>query len=86
MQLRDHKTKRPILLAATLSAAGSRIVPAMNAFATELYKHLTQNDANLIFSPFNIATALSMALAGARGGALLADVARSLTTEAMNCL
>jgi serpin B len=39
----------------------------MNAFATESYKHLTQNNANLIFSPFNIATALSIALAGARG-------------------
>ena len=57
----------PVLLAAALPAADSHIVPAMNAFTTASYKQLTQGDANLIFSPFNIATALSMALAGARG-------------------
>jgi len=57
----------PILLAAALPAADSRIVSAMNAFTTESYKQLTRNNANLILSPFNIATALSMALAGARG-------------------
>ena len=57
----------PILLAATLPAADSRIMPAMNAFTTASYKQLTQGDANLILSPFNIATALSMALTGARG-------------------
>jgi serpin B len=57
----------PILLAAALPAADPHIVPAMNTFAIESYKQLTQTDANLILSPFNIATALSMALAGARG-------------------
>src|ERR1017187_10532156 len=57
----------PILLAAVLPAADSRITPAMNAFTTASYKRLTGRDANLILSPFNIATALSMALAGARG-------------------
>ena len=57
----------PILLAAALPAADSRITPAMNAFTTACYKQLTGRDANLILSPFNIATALSMALAGARG-------------------
>ena len=57
----------PILLAAALPAADSRIMPAMNAFTTASYKQLTQGDANLILSPFNIATALSMALTGARG-------------------
>ena len=57
----------PILLAAALPAADSRIAPAMNAFTTASYKQLTGRDANLILSPFNIATALSMALAGARG-------------------
>src|SRR6516225_6345963 len=57
----------PILLAAALPAADSRIVSAINAFTTESYKQLTRNNANLILSPFNIATALSMALAGARG-------------------
>jgi serpin B len=39
----------------------------MNAFTSEAYKQLAQGGANLILSPFNIATALSMALAGARG-------------------
>jgi serpin B len=57
----------PILLAAALPAADSRITPGMNAFTTAAYKQLTGRDANLILSPFNIATALSMALAGARG-------------------
>jgi serpin B len=56
-----------ILFAAALPAAESPNVPAMNAFTIELYKQLTRSDANLILSPFNIATALSMALAGARG-------------------
>ncbi len=57
----------PILLAAALPAAESRITPAINAFTIAAYKQLTGGDANLILSPFNIATALSMALAGARG-------------------
>ncbi len=57
----------PFLLAAALPAADSRIMPAMNAFAAESYKQLARGDANLILSPFNIATALSMVLAGARG-------------------
>jgi len=39
----------------------------MNAFTIASYKQLAPGDANLILSPFNIATALSMALAGARG-------------------
>ena len=57
----------PILLAAALPAADSRIMPAMNDFTVESYKQLARGDANLILSPFNIGTALSMALAGARG-------------------
>jgi serpin B len=57
----------PILLAAALPAADSRITPAMNAFTTASYKQLMGSGGNLILSPFNIATALSMALAGARG-------------------
>jgi serpin B len=57
----------PILLAAALPGADSHITPAMNAFTTASYKQLSPGDANLILSPFNIATALSMALAGARG-------------------
>jgi serpin B len=57
----------PILLTAALPAADSRITPAMNAFTIDCYKQLTGGNGNLILSPFNIATALSMALAGARG-------------------
>ncbi|MGA3238027.1 MAG: serpin family protein [Bryobacteraceae bacterium] len=57
----------PMLLTAALPAADSRITPAMNAFTTASYKLLKGGDGNLILSPFNIATALSMALAGARG-------------------
>src|SRR5271157_3274872 len=57
----------PILLAAALPGADSRITTAMNAFTTASYKQLMGGDANLILSPFNIATSLSMALAGARG-------------------
>jgi serpin B len=57
----------PILVAAALPAADSHIMPSMNAFTTACYKQLTGGDGNLILSPFNIATALSMALAGARG-------------------
>ena len=56
-----------LLLAAALPAADSRMAPAMNAFTTASYKQLMGGDANLILSPFNIATALSMVLAGARG-------------------
>src|ERR1700733_14689189 len=57
----------PILFAAALPAADSRMTPAINPFATASYKQLARGDENLILSPFNIATALSMALAGARG-------------------
>lgn len=57
----------PILLAAALPAADSHIMPAMNAFTTAAYKQLAGGDGNLILSPFNISTALSMLLAGARG-------------------
>ena len=57
----------PILLAAGLPAADSRITPAVNAFTTDAYRQLARGDSNLILSPFNISTALSMALAGARG-------------------
>jgi serpin B len=56
-----------VLLAAALPAADSGVTSAMNAFTTAAYKQLMGGDANLILSPFNIATALSMALAGARG-------------------
>jgi serpin B len=57
----------PILLTATLPAADSPIGTAFNAFTIESYKHLARGNENLILSPFNIATALSMVLQGARG-------------------
>lgn len=56
-----------LLVAGALAAADSQIVPSLNAFTAESYKQLATNGGNLILSPFNIATALSMALAGARG-------------------
>jgi len=57
----------PLLLAAALPAADSSIAPSLNAFTTASYQQLAGGARNLILSPFNIATALSMALAGARG-------------------
>jgi serpin B len=61
------KVLLPFLLAAVLPAADSRIAPAMNAFTAAAYKQVAKGDANLILSPFNIGTALSMVLSGARG-------------------
>ncbi len=57
----------PALFAAALPAADSRIAPAMNAFTTASYKQVAGGDGNLILSPCNASTALSMVLAGARG-------------------
>jgi serpin B len=57
----------PMLIAATAIPAADSLPPALNAFTTAAYKQLDAGDGNLILSPFNIATALSMALAGARG-------------------
>jgi len=48
----------PFLLAATLPAAD---------FTTATYRQVAKGDGNLILSPFNISTALSMVLLGARG-------------------
>src|SRR6185312_8168383 len=56
-----------MLLALASKASDSRIEPAMNAFTTDAYKQVMGDKGNLILSPFNIATALSMILPGARG-------------------
>jgi len=55
-----------MLAAAGLHAADG-VAPGINHFATSAYRDLARGHGNLIFSPFNIASALSMALAGARG-------------------
>jgi serine protease inhibitor len=54
-------------LAAMLQAAESPGVPGMNHFATDCYRQLARGRGNLVFSPFSITSALSMALDGARG-------------------
>jgi serpin B len=55
----------PFLLVAALPASDSGIVPGINSFTIASYQQLAHGDANLALSPFNIATALSMTLAGA---------------------
>ena len=47
--------------------AGEGPVAGMNRFATRSYRELAADPGNLILSPFNISTAVSMLLAGARG-------------------
>lgn len=68
------KWRRPVsrlaisfLLMPTLFAADSTVPKDFNQFAVASYKQLAQGGGNLIFSPINIATALSMVMAGARG-------------------
>jgi serpin B len=56
-----------LLCASALPAANSDVTPALNGFTVDLYKRLSENSGNLTLSPFNIATALSMTVAGARG-------------------
>lgn len=56
----------PLLFAGALLAA-SDVTPGMNRFAAAAYRQLSQNNDNLILSPFSISTALSMLLDGARG-------------------
>ena len=56
-----------LLLTVPLTAAESTVPKDFNQFALAAYKQLAQSGGNLVFSPINIATALSMAMAGARG-------------------
>ena len=58
----------PLLPAAEPQPARDRVLQGMNEFAAELYPRLARNGDNAIFSPFNLFTALSMALNGARSG------------------
>jgi len=55
----------------------------VNQFASTAYRELAEGDQNLTFSPFNIFTALSMLLAGARGGttAAIANVLHVATPD-----
>jgi serpin B len=50
-----------------LSGAEADVTAGLNRFALASYRELSRASGNLIFSPLNIATALSLALAGARG-------------------
>jgi serpin B len=47
--------------------AASPAADGLNRFAGDTYSQLSRKPGNLIFSPLSISTALSMALAGARG-------------------
>lgn len=53
------------------------LVAADTAFALDLYRSLSSEDENLFFSPYSIATALGMALAGA-DGPTAAEIAAAL--------
>ncbi|HYW48574.1 MAG TPA: serpin family protein [Bryobacteraceae bacterium] len=56
-----------LLSSAALGSGETAVVAGMNRFAVASYQKLARGQGNLIFSPFNIASSLSMALAGARG-------------------
>jgi serine protease inhibitor len=71
----------PVLLASALLGASGDIAPAFNRFAAVTYRELSKQPGNLILSPFNISTALSMLLAGARGRTA-AGIAAALQTGA----
>lgn len=65
-------TRRALLLsvlpAATLSAAGPDVAAGLNRFSASIYDQVAKSgNSNVVISPYNIATALGMALGGARG-------------------
>jgi serpin B len=72
------------LATAAVKADETGAVPGMNRFAVASYQELARGKGNLIFSPFNIASSLSMALAGARGetAAEMAKILNQASPEA----
>ncbi|HVN04253.1 MAG TPA: serpin family protein [Bryobacteraceae bacterium] len=71
----------PLIVAGALFAS-SDITPGINRFAIATYRDLARSGANLVLSPFNISTALSMLLEGARGqtaAAIAAAIAQART-------
>lgn len=80
---------RPALLlfllpAVALYAADSGVAPGLNRFSAKLYEQLAKSGhSNIVLSPYNIATALSMALAGARG-ATASEMANLLGQPKLN--
>ncbi len=63
-------------LAATASVSGIQKLVAGNvAFAIGLYQQIKQDNANLVFSPHSLSSALGMTFAGAKG-----DTARAMET------
>jgi serpin B len=66
--LRFMRLILPFLPAAVAVAADGTVAADMNRFAIVAYHQLVHGETgNAIYSPFNISTALSMVLAGARG-------------------
>lgn len=57
----------PLALAAVLQAGPEQVSQGVGQFGMSVYRQLAPGGENLIFSPFSISSALSMALAGARG-------------------
>src|SRR3954469_3993007 len=65
-------------LAGKLSAPKIAVAPGLNRFSAALYDQLAATDrGNLVYSPLSISSALSMALAGARGQTA-AQIAKAL--------
>jgi serpin B len=56
-----------MLWACGLLGAEDRITPGMNQFALDAYSKLAKGSGNVVFSPLNVYTGLSMTLEGARG-------------------
>ena len=56
-----------LLLMATLPGTAQQLAPAIDAFTVDSYQRVARGNGNVFLSPFNIATAVSMLLPGARG-------------------